>query len=127
MNAIGEMKLGFGEGVAGISPGFMPPPGDAGYGVIPGEQYFWVLQVNNSGTTPVDSEFLERFPQVSNVIGVYYVKGALPSGQLPLAQVIASKDASVKWALPGDNAEVVIQVFQAPPGPGYVVSVQSRR
>ena len=66
MNAIGEMKLGFGEGVAGISPGFMPPPGDAGYGVIPGEQYFWVLQVNNSGTTPVDSEFLERFPQDSN-------------------------------------------------------------
>lgn len=121
MSAVGEKKLGFGEGVKGVTPGFIPAPGDTGYAVEPGDKYFWAWAVNNAGTTPADNEFRDRFPQGSNVIGAYYVKGEMPAGQLPWAQVTGSKDAGVKWALPGDNAEVVIQIMQAPPGPGYIV------
>jgi len=120
MSAVGEKKLGF-EKANGVQSGFMPPPGDTGYAVELGDKYFWAWAVNNTGTTPADNEFRDRFPQGSNVTGAYYVKGEMPAGQLPWDKVIGSKDASVKWAMPGDNAEVVIQIMQAPPGPGYVV------
>jgi hypothetical protein len=123
MNAVGEKKQGFGDGVADVPAGFMPPPGSAEYGVEPGDKYFWTWSVNNTGTGPVDSEFVDRFPQGANVLSAHYVKGPMPTGQLPWSQVVASRDATVSWAMPANNAEVVIQVKQAPPGPGYVVLV----
>ena len=123
MSAVGEKKQGFGDGVADVPPGFMPPPGSADYGVESGDKYFWTWSVNNTGTVPVDSEFLDKFSQNSNIISAHYVKGPMPAGQLPWQKVISSQDATVSWAMPANNAEVVLQIKQAPPGPGYVVLV----
>lgn len=127
MSVVGEKRQGFGNGVTGVTPGFIPAAGDSGYGVMPGEEYFWTWNVNVNGAGPAIGTLVDRFPINADVISAHYVKGALPGNQLPWAQVIASMDASVKFALPANNAEVVVDIMQAPAGPGYVVLVLKQK
>ena len=122
----GEMRLGFGEGVPDVAPGFMPPPG-ADYAVMPGDKFFWAWPVTHGGSTPIDSEISTYFRQDTTVISAHYVQGELPSGQLPWAQVLGSQDARVRWTLSMDHPELVLQILQAPPGKGYIVLYLQQR
>jgi hypothetical protein len=122
----GEMKLGFGEGVQDIAPGFMPPAGPD-YAVMPGDKFFWAWQVDNASAMPIDSELSTYFRQNTTVISAHYVKGDMPTGQLPWAQVLGSQDARVRWIFSVDHPELVLQVLQAPPGTGYIVLYLQQR
>ena len=116
----GDMRLGFGEGVHNVVPGFMPPAGPD-YAVMPGDKFFWAWQVSHAGSTPIDSELSTSFRQNTTVISAHYVKGDLPSGQLPWLRVLGSQDARVTWSLSPDYPELLLQVQQVPPGNGYIV------
>jgi len=122
----GEMKLGFGDGVQDITPGFMPPVG-MDYAVIPGDKFFWAWQVSNTSTVPIDSELSTYFRQNTSVISAHYVKGDMPTGQLPWAQVLGSQDARVRWTFSVDHPELFLQILQAPPGKGYIVLYLQQR
>lgn len=122
----GDMRLGFGDGVQDIAPGFMPATG-ADYAVMPGDRFFWAWQVSHNGNTPIDSELSTYFRQNTTVLSAHYVKGDMPTGQLPWAQVLSSQDASVKWIFSADHPELVLQVQQAPPGNGYIVLYLQQR
>jgi hypothetical protein len=122
----GEMKLGFGEDVPNVTPGFIPPAGP-GYAVMPGDKFFWAWQVTHGGSAEIDSELSTYFRQDTTVISAHYVKGDLPAGQLPWSQVLASQDASVRWTLSPNHPELVLQVLKTPPGKGYIVLYLQQR
>ena len=122
----GEMRLGFGEDVPDVTPGFIPPAGP-GYAVMPGDKFFWAWQVTHGGSTAIDSELSTYFRQDTSVISAHYVKGELPTGQLPWTQVLASQDANVRWTLSPNHPELVLQVLKTPPGKGYIVLYLQQR
>lgn len=122
----GDMRLGFGEDVPDVVPGFIPPAGP-GYAVMPGDKFFWAWQVTHGANTPIDSELSTYFRQDTTVISAHYVKGELPAGQLPWARVLNSQDASVRWTLSPNHPELVLQVLQTPPGKGYIVLYLQQR
>ena len=89
--------------------------------------YLVYLFLTHLGTTPINSELYSHFRQNTRGISVHYVKGDMPQHQLPWSQVLDSKDASVQWAVSADNAEILLQILQAPPGNGYVVLYLQQR